>query len=97
MIEQNNSRLVYMKEKDVLNHVGFCQIIKDRWFVVTPGSKMLIFWQPDKKRYGKLTGASPQCNSTKEIAESLRDKMYPWAEVKFFERVACPIDLRDYT
>jgi len=96
MIEQNDPRLVYMKKENILNHVGFCQIIKDRWFVVTPMSNMLIFYQPDRKRYGSLLGASPQCNSNDEIITQLKDKMYPWADIMFFERVACPIDLKDY-
>lgn len=96
-IAQDDLRLVFMKEEDVLNATGYCQIIRDRWFMVHPGTRELIFWQPEVKRRGKLIGASPQCNSSENTAKYIRDKMFPWAEIKFFERVACPIDLKDYS
>lgn len=96
-IAQDDLRLVFMKEEDVLNATGFCQILKDRWFVIHPGTRELIFWQPEVKRRGKLIGASPQCNSSENTAKYIRDKMYPWAELKFFERVTCPIDPKDYS
>lgn len=95
-IAQDDLRLVFMKEEDILNAIGFCQILKDRWFVIHPGTRELIFWQPEVKRRGKLIGASPQCNSSENTAKYIRDKMFPWAELKFFERVACPIDPKDY-
>lgn len=96
VIAQDDLRLVFMKEEDVLNATGFCQIIRDRWFLVHPGTRELIFWQPVVKRRGKLIGASPQCNSSKSVAEKVKEQMFPWAEIKFFERVACPIDPKDY-
>jgi hypothetical protein len=95
-IEQDDPRLVFMKEEDVLNATGFCQIIKDRWFVVHPETRSLVFYQSETKRRGKLVGASPQCNASENTAKYIKDKMFPWAELKFFERVACPIDLKDY-
>ena len=96
MVERTDSRLVFLKEEDVMNATGYCQILKDRWFIVLPETRELVFWQPSKKREGKLIGASPQCNSSENVARHVRDKMYPWAEIKFFERVACPIDPKDY-
>lgn len=95
-MEISDPRLVFMKKDEVLNTTGFCQILKDRWFVVHPETGDLVFYQPQKKRAGNLLGASPQCNSSENTAEYVRSKTYPWAEIKFFERVACPIDPKDY-
>ena len=97
MVEMTDLRLVFLKEEDVMNAGGFCQMLKDRWFIVHPETRELVFWQPERKRQGKLIGASPQCNSSENTAIYVRDKMYPWAEVKFFERVACHIDPKDYS
>ncbi len=95
--QQNDPRFVYMKQEDVLTSSGFCNILKDRWFLIHPDTGDLIFWQPEKKRQGKLIGASPQCNTNRSFLEQIKEKSYPWASIKFFERVACPIDLKDYT
>lgn len=96
VISQYDPRLVYMKQNEILNSKGFCNILADRWFVIHPETGDLIFWQTEKKRAGSLKGASPQCNGTKSTAEHVQSKMFPWAKIKFFERVAVPIDLNDY-
>jgi len=49
---------------------------KNRWWIVHP-EKGLLIWR----------GFSAQCNSDKRIAESLRDRLYPWAEVRFIPSV----------
>lgn len=95
-ISQSDPRLVYMKQDEVTSSTGFCFVMKDKWFAVNPDTGDLIFWQDEKKRMGKLIGASPQCNSSKETLEKLCQHRYPWAEVLFFERVSQPIDVRDY-
>lgn len=96
VISQDDPRLVYMKQDEILNSKGFCNILADRWFVVHPETGDLIFWQSIKKREGKLEGASPQCNSSKNVAEYIHSRMFPWAKIEFFERVAQPIELKDY-
>ena len=95
-ISQSDPRLVYMKRDEVMKATGFCNILADRWFVVHPETGDLIFWQSIKKREGKLEGASPQCNTSKTVAEYIHSKMFPWAKLEFFERVAQPIELKDY-
>lgn len=95
-ISQSDPRLVYMKRDDVLKSTGFCNILVDRWFVIHPETGDLIFWQTQKKRGDSLKGASPQCNSSKNVAEYIHSKMFPWAKIEFFERVTVPIELSDY-
>lgn len=96
MLEITDPRLVFMKEEDVLSASGFCQILKDRWFVVHKETKELVFFQLESRRRGKFSGASPQCNSNEAIAISLRDRLFPWADIKFFERVVYTVDPKDY-
>jgi hypothetical protein len=97
VISHDDSRLVYMKRDEILSSKGFCNIVADRWFMVHPETGDLIFWQTEKKRAGSLKGASPQCNGTKSVAEHVHSKMFPWAKIEFFERVAIPIELSDYS
>lgn len=96
VISQSDPRLVYMKRDEVLKATGFCNILADRWFIVHPETRDLIFWQPIKRKEGSLIGASPQCNPSKPVAEYVYSKMFPWADIEFIERVAQPIDLKDY-
>ena len=96
VISQDDTRLVFMKQDEILNSKGFCNILADRWFMVHPDTGDLIFWQTEKKRAGSLKGASPQCNGTKSVAEHVQRTMFPWAKIEFFERVAVPIELKDY-
>lgn len=77
MIEITDHRLVFMKEDDIMNATGFCEILKDKWFIVLPSTGELVFWQPDKKRKGSLKGASPQCNSNETVAIRVKETMYP--------------------
>lgn len=95
-ISQSDHHLVYMKRGEVLKTTGFCNILVDRWFMVHPETEDLIFWQSDPKRKGSLKGAAPQCNASKSVAELVHNRMFPWAKIAFFERVAQPIEPKDY-
>ena len=53
---------------------AFC----DRWWIVRDGN--ILFHD----------GYAPQCNSNKEIAERIRDKLYPDADVQFLPVVYRP-------
>ncbi|CAH1665732.1 MULTISPECIES: hypothetical protein [unclassified Chelatococcus] len=94
-ITPDDPRLVYMPEAEVLTANGIVQVLRNRWFSVHP-ERGLMFWQPEKRRAGRLTGASPQCNGTESIARDLAKRMYPWAETRFFPLVLLPIEIRDY-
>jgi hypothetical protein len=96
MTHQIDSKVVFMKQEDVMNSTGFCIILKDKWFAIHPETGDLIFWQDNKRRKGQLLGASPQCHSDKVTLEILLKSTFPWAKVKFFERVAYPICIDDY-
>ena len=76
MIEQDDLRLVFLKEEDIMEASGFCQIYKDRWFLVHPGTRELIFWQPDTKRRGKLIGATPQCNTSEMVVKRVKEQLF---------------------
>ena len=93
----HDNRLVWMPEDQVINQNGFVQMHHDRWFIVHPETSDLLFFQSDKRRIGQLRGASPQCNSSKSVIEHIQQKMFPWAGIKFFKTVACPIRIEDYT
>ncbi|QIG70562.1 hypothetical protein PP744_gp093 [Rhizobium phage RHph_N38] len=95
MIEPDDKRLVFLPETDILKASGTCDALRNRWFAVHP-DKGLIFWQVETRRQGQLRGAFPQCNSSKHITEDLITRMYPWAEVKFFDLVLVPININDY-
>ena len=94
-VAEDDPRLVYLPEADVLAASGMCRVLRDRWFSVHP-TRGLMFWQSEKRRLGQLRGASPQCNSTEAIARALADRLYPWAETRFVPVVLLPIHLEDY-
>lgn len=91
-IDASDERFVFMPETEVLAARGTVQTIRDHWWSVHP-EKGLRFWQPTKGRQGKLTGASPQCNSNKLITERL---MYQGDEMKLIPLVLAPINVSDY-
>lgn len=94
-IEQDDWRLVFMPESDILKASGVCAVLKNRWFAVHP-EKGLIFWQPIGTRKGQLHGASPQCNLDRQVGEIVILKQYPWAELKRFDMVFQPTNPSDY-
>lgn len=94
-LADDDDRIVYMAEADVLAASGMCQALRNCWFSVHP-ERGLVFWQTDRRRKGRLTGAAPQCNSDESTSRALTERLYPWAEVKRFALVLLPIDLGDY-
>lgn len=96
MIDHDNPRLVYMPETDILSAGGHVDAMRNRWFSVHP-ERGLMFWQSDlRRRKGKLTGAAPQCNADEAAARHLAQKLYPWAETRFYPLVLAPIDVADW-
>jgi hypothetical protein len=69
---------------------GLVHCLLDRWWVIHP-EKGIVFWRPSGKGEG-----SPQCNSNREITESLAARMYPWARVELIPMVMYQIDPQDY-
>lgn len=88
-------RLVYMPEADIEKASGICSVMRNHWFMVHP-ERGLLFYQSNRRRKGQLRGASAQCNADRTVAEHLRQKLWPWAELRFYERVIVPISLGDY-
>lgn len=76
-VSEDDTRLSYIPFDEAVEPMGgTIECRKDRWWIVHP-QRGLIIWK----------GFSPQCNHDKGIAERVRDKLYPWAEVRFFPSV----------
>ena len=61
-------------EKAVKPKDGYV-VMADRWWIVV--DECILFYR----------GYAPQCNDVKAITESIRDRMYPGAEVRFLPMV----------
>lgn len=95
ILEQDDPRLRFMPRADILKASGVVFVYRDFWWITHP-AKGLVFYESDTKKKS-ITSAFPQRNSNKDVAEMLRGRMYPWAEVTFFSMVIVPIDIRDYS
>ena len=89
-VESNDKRLVFVPVDEAIQpKLGICMCYKDKWWIVD--DKGLLFWQ-DKKGGSRY----PQCNSNKFVADTIHQKMYPWARVEFIPWVYEKVDPRDY-
>lgn len=94
-MERDDPRLIFMPLDKVLEATGPVMAIRNVWWSVCP-ERGLIFYQTNPRRKGALRGSSPQYNATRDIAESIQNKLYPWAETRLVPIVLYPIDLSDY-
>lgn len=69
---------------------GFCQILRNRWWVVCPKRGLVFCWRKGVKGLG-----SPQCNSSESISRRLGSPIED-AEIKFVPLVLVPIHLEDW-
>jgi hypothetical protein len=69
---------------------GLINHLKDRWWAIHP-EKGLIYYRRRRSDAG-----SPQCNFNEAVARSIRDRLYPWAEVLFVPSAFHCIDPQDY-
>lgn len=69
---------------------GFCQVLRDRWWVVCPERGLAFFWSKGDRGLG-----SPQCNSDETISRRLGTTI-PGATLKFMPVVFAPVRLEDY-
>lgn len=83
-------RFIPEKNADIAPKNGFCQILRDHWWVVCPERGLAFFWSKGVKGLG-----SPKCNINESISRRLGSTI-PNAEIKFFPLVIVPIDMRDY-
>lgn len=79
-----DSRLVFLpvetasEPKDGLPQ----RCLKDYWWIFEPTRGILFYRQTAKSKH-----LSPQCNSNRVIAEQIRSRLYPWAEIKQVPKV----------
>jgi hypothetical protein len=78
-IEHDDPRLIYLPFDQVNKAQGSCEVFRDAWWIVHP-EKGLVFHNSAFRK--GLKEAAPQCNRDKNVAEYLRPKLYPWAEVR---------------
>ena len=83
-------RFIPEKNVDIIPKNGFCQIIRDQWWVICPERGLAFFWTKKVKGLG-----SPQCNSNEIISRRLGTTI-PNAEIKYIPLVIVPIHIGDY-
>jgi len=88
-IDKSDPRIAFVPEDQAATPpAGLIEHMKDRWWVTHP-VEGLVF-------YVTRGLHSPQRNSNETITRHLRDKLYPWAEVKFIPSVFRRINPSDY-
>lgn len=91
-------RFFFMPDADFTIANGINTAFRNRWWICHPETKAILFvhvgLRPGQK--ASLVASSPQCNASEHVVRHVRDKSYPWAEVRFVPLVLKPIDVRDY-
>jgi hypothetical protein len=67
---------------------GLIEHLPDRWWLIHPVHGA-VFWH-------ERHVSAAQCNRDERIAVSIRDRMYPWAQVGFIKSAFRRIDPHDY-
>lgn len=92
-VAEDDPRLTFIKlDEATIPPGGIIEHHKAKWWCVCP-RRGLIFWRPDKKY--SWPGA-PQCNSNEEVTRRFRERMYPWAELRFLPSAFHRVDPKDY-
>jgi hypothetical protein len=67
---------------------GLIEHKPNHYWIVHP-TRGAVFWH-------ERHVSAAQCNQSEHIAVSIRDRMYPWAQVQFVKSAFRRIDPRDY-
>lgn len=94
IISPDDKRLVFLPEGEIDTARGMAYVYRNMWFAVCP-ERGLIFWQSVTRRRGLRRGATAQMHRDESMARKLYGRIYPWAEVRCFERVIVEVDLTD--
>jgi hypothetical protein len=70
---------------------GLVQVIKDAWWCSLPDRGLLFYRSTPKSCY-----LAPQCNRNQDVAEAIRLRFYPWAELVFVPAVFIPTTGREW-
>jgi len=90
-VEKTDSRLVFVPlEKAIIPPPGLIEHFWQRHWIFDP-ERGILYWRPETSR-----GLFPQCNGNPTITESMRTRIYPWAEVLCVESVFRTINPHDY-
>jgi hypothetical protein len=76
-------------EKATTPPAGLIEHLKDRWWLYIEGKGVAYYRDKRGNRF-------PQCSGDKRITESLRTRLFPEAEVRFFPSIFHQINPHDY-
>ena len=90
-MNEDDPRLIYIPFDKIITEApsGVVKHYKDSYWITHPDKGIAIY-----KTNSKFS--SPQCNVDKNIVEILREKIYPWAEIKLFPSVFLPFVHADH-
>jgi len=87
MVNRDDERLRFVPHEKAVKPIhGPCYCYVDMyWCVDDQGS--LMFWRP-----GKSGVVYAQCTFSRALTETIRDRLYPWAEVSHIPLVFTPLE-----
>lgn len=88
-MNENDTRLIYRPCVD--QPVNHATAFVDQWWCFHPERGAVFYRIHPKSKY-----VSPQCNQSREVAESIRSRLYPWAELKLIHVAFLKTDERGY-
>jgi len=82
----------FLPLKDAMDgpNSGFCQIIRNSWWVVCPERGLVFFWSRGERGLG-----SPQCNINEVICKRLGTTL-PGATIEYVDKAIVPICMADF-
>lgn len=88
MISIEDPRLDFVSIEKATTPIGGRPFVyTNRWWIASPDKTKILFLRPFK---GTTGYAHAQCNEIRAIAESIRSRLYPWAELIYLECVYVP-------
>lgn len=87
-MEENNDQIVYIRESDFSAPKDGYTAYVNHWWCYVEGRGLMFYRVARKMKY-----LSPQCNSDKDVATIVRDKLYPWADLRFVPVLYLPQEL----
>jgi len=83
-VDIEDPRWIWLPIEDAEQAYDGDRVFMDKWWICT--HKGLAFWSANRKR----SFAHPQCNNNEVVATTIRNKLYPWAEVRKYHKVYVP-------
>ena len=68
------------------------EVIRDSWWVVDPDGQLIYYQSKLATGYRFV----PQCNAIEGVTRFVVERIYPWAKVRFIERVFRKVHPQDH-